>query len=251
MDIAIRLTNLTRRFGATTAVDDVSLDVPAGSFFAFLGPNGAGKTTTVRMMTGLLEPTAGDVEILGHSIGSSLVDVKRCIGVVPDDLALFERLSLIEHLELAGRATDLDDAETALRSEDLLRFLELWDDRGTHAVDASTGMKKKLALALALIHNPRVLFLDEPFEGIDPVAGRRIRDLLLDLNRRGVTIFLTSHILEIVERLATRVAIISAGRVVRDTTLDALASEGHTLEDAFVAAVGRSAPTSGELSWLG
>lgn len=250
MEPAVRIDGLTRRFGDFVAVDDISLDVPAGSFYGFLGPNGAGKSTTVRMLTGLLEPTAGDAFIQGHSIRTSPVEVKRLIGVVPDDLALFDRLSHWEHLTLVGRVTGLTREDTERRAEDLLKLLDLWEDRGKLVVDSSHGMKKKLALSLALIHAPRVLFLDEPFEGIDPIAGKAIRDLLARLAKSGVTIFLTSHILEIIERLADRVAIIARGKIALDTTLADIRAGGGSLEDAFVRAVGEEAAEVSELPWL-
>jgi len=247
---ALVVRNVSRRFGAKVAVDDISLEVPGGTFYGFLGPNGAGKSTTVRMLTGLLPPTQGDAWIEGRSILSEPVEAKRIIGVVPDQLALFDRLSLWEHLVFAAQIYGLPIADTERRAEDLLRLLDLWEDRGTYAVDASHGMRKKTALAMALIHRPRVLFLDEPFEGIDPIASRNVRDLLAQLARSGVTIFLTSHILEIIERLADRVAIIVNGRIARETSLQALRESGQSLEDAFVQAVGAPAERP-ELTWLG
>lgn len=250
--MAIRIEGLTKRFGDKEAVAGIDLTVPEGSFFGFLGPNGAGKTTTIRMVTGLLAPTAGDAFLAGHSITQDPFEAKRSIGVVPDDLALFDRLSLWEHLTMVGRIYQLDAAETERRAGDLLNVLGLWEDRGTFAGDCSHGMRKKLALALALIHNPRILFLDEPFEGIDPLAGRVLRDLLQRLSQRGTTIFLTSHILEIIERLVDRVAIIVDGSIALETTLEQLRGEGRTLEDAFVAAAGKDAAGAGELElpWL-
>ena len=249
--MAIRIEGLTKRFGKKEAVQGIDLEIPQGSFFGFLGPNGAGKTTTIRMVTGLLAPTAGDAFLAGHSIVNDAFAAKRSIGVVPDDLALFDRLSLWEHLTLVGRIYDLDAAETEQRAGELLKVLGLWEDRGTFAGDSSHGMRKKLALAMALIHNPEILFLDEPFEGIDPLAGRVLRDLLQRLSARGTTIFLTSHILEIIERLVDRVAIIVDGRIALETSLEQLAAEGRTLEDAFVTAAGDQAGGGeAELSWL-
>lgn len=247
---AIELRGLTRRFGARVAVDDVSLTIPRGCSFGFLGPNGAGKSTTVRMLTGLLAPDSGDALIGGRSIRTDALAVKREVGVVPDNLALFERLSLWEHLTMIGCVFGLAKDETARRAEDLLRLLDLWDDRGTYAVDASHGMRKKLALAIALIHNPKTLFLDEPFEGIDPIAGKQIRLLLATLARRGVTIFMTSHILEIVERLADRYAIIAKGRIVAQGTLEEMRASGRSLDDLFAESVGARDAEPPELSWL-
>lgn len=250
MSSIIALRGLSRRFGEKVAVDGIDLDIARGAFLGFLGPNGAGKTTTVRMITGLLEPTAGDAEIAGHSIRRDPVAVKRLIGVVPDSLALFDRLSLWEHLTLVGQVHDLSRTETESRATELLQLLGLWDDRATYAIDASHGMRKKLALALALIHAPRVLFLDEPFEGIDPIAGKVLRDLLRRLSRSGTTIFLTSHILEVVERLVDRLTIIVKGRIVLDDALAALRQDGRSLEDIFIAAAGDGANADVELNWL-
>jgi ABC-2 type transport system ATP-binding protein len=246
----ISVRGLTRRFGDKTAVAGVDLDIPRGSFFGFLGPNGAGKTTTIRMLTGLLAPTAGEVEIAGHSIQHEPVAVKRLIGVVPDTLALFDRLSLWEHLTLVGQVYGLSRPETESRARELLTLLGLWEERGTYAVDASHGMRKKLALAIALIHAPRILFLDEPFEGIDPIAGKVLRDLLRRLSSQGTTIFLTSHILEIVERLVDRLAIIVRGEIVLNDELAVLQQDGRSIEEIFIEAAGAEAVEKVELRWL-
>lgn len=247
---AIDIRNLTKRFGDFTAVDGIDLRVPRGSFYGFLGLNGAGKSTTVRMLTGLLPPTSGDALVEGLSIGTAGVEVKRRIGVLPDDLALFDRLTLWEHLTLSGPIYGLSKAETESRGADLLKLLDLWEERGTFAAEASHGMRKKTALALALVHNPRVLFLDEPFEGIDPVSGKAIRDLLVMLAQRGITIFITSHILEIIERLADRVAIIDGGRIVLETTMAEVQVSGKRLEEMFVDAVGGGKGEGVDLEWL-
>jgi len=241
---------LVRRFGDKVAVDGIDLAVPRGSFYGFLGPNGAGKTTTVRMLTGLLSPTAGEALIDGRSIGKDPIAIKQQIGVVPDSLALFDRLSLWEHLTMVGRIYGLSQTETESRGQELLTLLGLWDDRGVYAVDASHGMRKKTALAIALLHGPELLFLDEPFEGIDPIAGKVLRDLLRQLSRRGTTIFLTSHILEIIERLVDRVAVIVNGRIELDDRLAELQRDGGTLEQAFIAAAGADQVGEVDLSWL-
>lgn len=247
--LAIETRGLTRRFGAHLAVDHVDLHVPPGCLYGFLGPNGAGKSTTVRMMTGLLDPNEGETLIEGRSLGAEPIAVKRRIGVLPDDLALFERLSYWEHLTLAGRIYGLDRADTETRAQDLLEMLDLWSHRGAYAVDGSHGMRKKLALAVALIHNPRVLFLDEPFEGIDPIAGKHIRDLLQRLTDRGVTVFLTSHILEIIERLADRIGIIAEGQMRAEVEVTELRRSGRTVEDLFVESVGERTREL-ELPWM-
>lgn len=249
-DPVIMTRRLVRRFGDKTAVAGIDLAVPQGSFFGFLGPNGAGKTTTLRIMTGLLAPSEGEVMIAGLSIQREPVAVKRLIGVVPDTLALFDRLSFWEHLTLVGQVYGLSRTETESRATELLQLLGLWDDRGVYAVDASHGMRKKLALAIALIHAPRILFLDEPFEGIDPIAGKVLRDLLRRLSSRGTTIFLTSHILEIIERLVDRLAIIVRGEIVLDGELSVLTADGRSLEEVFIGAAGAGAAQEVDLKWL-
>ena len=248
-ELAIEARGLTRRFGSRTAVDGIDLAVPRGAFFALLGPNGAGKTTTVRMLTGLLHPSAGTVRILDRSLEHDDLPIKRQIGVVPDDLALFDRLTVWEHVTMVGEVYDLSPDETRARGESLLEFLDLHSSRDVVAGEASTGMRKKLALALALLHRPEVLFLDEPFEAIDPISGRHLRSLLEQLAARGVTIFLTSHILEIVERLADHVAILHQGRLARQITR-AEWSGDRSLEAQFFEATGGSARSGVDLDWL-
>ncbi len=249
--MTIEIQSLAKAFGKKEAVKGIDLTVPTGSFFGFLGPNGAGKTTTIRMVTGLLAPTAGDAILAGHSIVQDALAAKKNIGVVPDDLALFDRLSLWEHLTMAGSIYRLSKDDTQTRAEDLLKVMGLWDDRGTFAGDSSHGMRKKLALAMALIHKPAILFLDEPFEGIDPIAGKVLRQLLQRMSAGGTTIFLTSHILEIIEKLVDRVAIIVDGEIAIDSTLDELAASGRTLEEAFSEAAGEQFSDSEmDLPWL-
>ena len=204
------------------ALDGVDLDVPAGSLFGFLGPNGAGKSTMVRILTGLLEPTEGSAEVLGIDVASRARDLRQRIGVIPDFPHLFERLSGDEYLTFLGRIHGLDKAVIDERKADLLGFTELLGDADRLIADYSHGMRKKIALCGALLHAPRVLFLDEPFEGIDPSASIDIRKLLLNLAGSGVTVFLTSHVLEIVERLCTHVAILVDGKVAANGTRDEL-----------------------------
>src|SRR5438309_6801791 len=211
MTLAIETRDLTKSFGRLVAVRHLNLQVPKGTIFGFLGPNGSGKSTTVKMLTGLLTPTEGEVFINGISIRADALEIKKSIGVLPENLALFDYLTLWEHLKMVGPIYGLGREETAQRAEQMLRHLDLWNSRHTFANQASYGMKKKCSLAMALLHNPRVLFLDEPFEGIDPVSSRNIKDVLLRLSERGVTIFLTSHILEVVERLVQTFAIIVHG----------------------------------------
>jgi ABC-2 type transport system ATP-binding protein len=258
-DIAIATEKLTRKFGELTAVDGVDLQVESGQFFGFLGPNGAGKSTTIKMLTGLLVPTAGRVSLLGMDFAQHPVEVKRQIGVVPEGMGLFERLTAPEYLEFVGRMYGLDKPTTRKRSEELLEIMQLADRSKTLIADYSHGMQKKLALAAAVIHGPRILFLDEPFEGVDALAAGALKELLGRMTERGVTIFLTSHVLEIVERLCSHVAIIRRGRLVAQGSIDQLragvtGAEGRTLtlEDIFLSVVGEGAdrPQVEELTWL-
>ena len=248
-ELAIEARGLTRRFGTKTVVDHIDLSVARGSFFAMLGPNGAGKTTTVRMLTGLLAPSEGTIRILDRSLERDDLQIKKQVGVVPDDLALFDRLSLWEHVTMVGEVYELPEPEIRARGESLLEFLDLSASRDTMAGEASTGMRKKLALALALLHRPDVLFLDEPFEAIDPTSGRHLRSLLERLAQRGVTIFLTSHILEIVERLADEVVILREGKIARHLR-KADWTSGASLEAHFLEATGGRAESGVDLDWL-
>lgn len=241
--------NLSKSFGRLLAVQNLNLHVPRGSIFGFLGPNGSGKSTTVKMLTGLLQPTTGDALIGGTSILTAPVEVKQKIGVLPEDLALFEALTIWEHLLLSGPVYGLSKDQITQRGEQLLAYLDLWSNRNTYVDEASTGMRKKCALAMALLHNPQVLFLDEPFEGIDPVTSRNIKDLLIKIARKGVTVFLTSHILEVVERLVDSFAIIVSGEIVCSQTMEETLNAGETLEDLFFRHVVR--PHAEELEWIG
>ncbi|HEY0004120.1 MAG TPA: ABC transporter ATP-binding protein [Pyrinomonadaceae bacterium] len=235
--LAVKTQRLVRRFGDFTAVDHIDLSVERGRFFGFLGPNGAGKSTTIKMLTGLLAPTSGEVRVLGLDLSLEPLEVKRRIGVVPEDLNLFERLTGAEMLAFTGRMYGLGKPEIAERSQELLALMELEDEPKKLVVDYSHGMKKKLSLACALIHRPEILFLDEPFEGVDAIASRTLKDLLSRMTARGLTVFLTSHVLEIVERLCTEIAIISQGRLVASGSLDQL-RQGIKVEQDGVAAVG-------------
>ncbi|HHQ48372.1 MAG TPA: ABC transporter ATP-binding protein [Acidobacteria bacterium] len=255
--VAVETEGLVRSFGELRAVDGLDLSVARGSFFGFLGPNGAGKSTTLKILTGLLEPTAGTARILGFDVVRNPREAKALIGVVPEELMLFDRLSGTEYLELVGRLYGMPRVEIASRSEELLDVLGLADAGSRLIVDYSHGMQKKLSLAAAILHDPEVLFLDEPFEGIDAVAARLIKNILNRLRDRGVTVFLTSHILEIVERLCTDIAIIDHGRLVAHGTLEELrrgvpARNGRpsTLEELFLSLVGGEEINGGELSWI-
>ncbi|MFN7927782.1 MAG: ABC transporter ATP-binding protein [Blastocatellia bacterium] len=250
--VALRLRHLTRRFGDFAAVNNLNLEVQRGAFLGFLGPNGAGKSTTIKMVTGLLAPTQGQIEILGQDLSRDPLAVKRLIGVVPEDLNLFDRLTGAEYLTFVGRMHELERKVIAERTAELLRIMELEDKPKSLIIEYSHGMRKKISLAAALIHSPQVLFLDEPFEGVDAVAARVIKNLLERMRERGVTIFLTSHILEIVERLCTDIAIINHGQLIVAGPLDELrAQAGTNLEDYFVHLVGGERPLTDTLSWIG
>ena len=265
--LAIATQHLTRRFGQLVAVDDVDLRVTPGQFFGFLGPNGAGKSTTIKMLTGLLAPSAGRMEILGLDLAQNPVEVKRQIGVVPEGMALFGRLTGAEYLNFAARMYGLDRETAAKRTAELLEFMGLADQSRTLITDYSHGMQKKLALAAAVIHGPKILFLDEPFEGVDAIASGTLKAMLQRMIARGATIFLTSHVLEIVERLCSHVGIIHRGKLVAQGSLEELragvqahrspdspnapAGETLTLEEIFLRIVGGSRITDQELSWLG
>jgi ABC-2 type transport system ATP-binding protein len=258
---AIATENLSRRFGELVAVENVNLQVAPGQFFGFLGPNGAGKSTTIKMLTGLLAPTSGRIQILATDMASNPVEVKRQIGVVPEGMALFGRLTGAEYLNFVGRMYGLDPTTAAKRTAELLEFMQLVDQPKALITDYSHGMQKKLALAAAVIHGPRILFLDEPFEGVDAVASNTLKAMLQSMIARGATIFLTSHVLEIVERLCSHVGIIHKGHLVAQGSIEdlragvesqspALQGEKLTLEQIFLRIVGGSRPVEQELSWL-
>jgi ABC-2 type transport system ATP-binding protein len=228
----ISCTGLTRVFGPKRVVNDISFSLPRGSICAFLGPNGAGKSTTLKMLTGLLHPTSGMASVAGMDVfgEQDSLTLKRRIGVMPEGLGLFDELSVEEHLHLCGPIYGLSRDETRIRANQLLRALDLEDGRHTYAYHCSHGMRKKTALAMALLHNPEVLFLDEPFEGIDPVTAELIRDLLLTLAERGVTIFFTSHLLAMAERLASHCIVIRQGQIAWDSKVAELPA---TLQELY------------------
>lgn len=252
MDWALETRGLRRTFGEIVAVDGIDLEVPSGSFYGFLGPNGAGKSTTIKCLTGLLRPSAGDVRILGLDPRRDAIEIKRRVGVVPEELALFDRLSGSETLTFVGQVHGLEPQTLAARSIELLHLMDLERAANQLVADYSHGMRKKLALAVALLPAPRLLFLDEPFEGIDAVASRQIRSLLLSFVGGGGTIFLTSHILDIVERLCDRIGVIHHGQLVAQGSLDELraTSPGGTLEELFLELIGAGQDTLITLDWL-
>ena len=253
MELAVETHGLTRDFGTFRAVDGIDLAVPAGSFYGFLGPNGAGKSPTIKCLTGLLRPTAGTMRILGVDPIREAVSVKKRIGVVPEDLALFDRLSAQETLTFVSQVHGLDPATARSRSADLLELMDLKGAGTTLVTDYSHGMRKKLSLAAALLPGPRLLFLDEPFEGIDAVASRQIKDLLQSFVTRGGTIFLTSHILEIIERLCTHIGVIASGKLVAQGPIEELRAgggSGQTLEELFIHMVGGESRAHMSLDWI-
>jgi len=245
---AISVHDLRKSYGDKHAVDGVNLEVPRGSFFGFLGPNGAGKSTTIRMLTGLIPPDSGSIEILGYHMPEDELSIKQRIGLVPDESLLFDRLTGLEYLEFVGRMYSLPRATAIERARGLLDLFQLQVDRKMIG-DYSKGMRKRVAMAASLIHHPDLFLMDEPFEGVDAVGARLMKDILLDQVRRGATVFLTSHVLEVVERLCDRIAVIHQGKIVSSGTLEELRADGGSLEDAFVRLVGAEGRVE-RLDWL-
>ena len=246
---AIEVRDLRKIYGTKAAVDGLSLSVPRGCFFGFLGPNGAGKSTTIRMLTGLIPPTSGSIELLGMSLIEHGLEIKKRIGLVPDESLLFDRLTGREFLEFVGRMYGLQRPTARERARALLGLFELQDTGRKLIAEYSKGMRKRVAMAASLIHHPDLFLMDEPFEGVDAVGARLMKEILVDQVRRGATIFLTSHVLEVVERLCDRVAIINEGKIVTEGTLDELRAGSETLEDVFVRAVGAERDFE-RLEWL-
>ena len=243
------LRGLVKRFDTKLAVAGVDLDVPAGSFYGLLGPNGAGKTTTLSMSVGLLRPDAGAAYVLGHDVWRDPVEAKRRLGVLPDGVRMFDRLTGAELLAYNGLLRGMAAAEVDARARDLLDVLGLADAGRTLVVDYSAGMKKKIGLACALLHAPRMLVLDEPFEAVDPVSAALIRDILHRYVHSGGTVIFSSHVMEVVEKLCTHVAILTDGVIKAVGTLDQIRG-GRALEEVFVEVVGGRMATGLELSWL-
>jgi len=248
MSPAILVRDLRKSYGLKAAVDGVDLEVPRGSFFGFLGPNGAGKSTTIRMLTGLIPPDSGTIEILGRKLPGEELAIKGSIGLVPDESLLFDRLSGMEFLEFVGRMYGLARPTALERAGELMDLMQLPANRQIVG-EYSKGMRKRVAMAASLIHHPELFLMDEPFEGVDAVGARVMKDILTDQVRRGATIFLTTHVLEVVERLCDRVAIINQGRILAGGTLSELRAASESLEDAFVRLLG-AAPSTGRLEWL-
>lgn len=246
---AISVHHLRKLYGAKPAVDGLDLEVPRGCFFGFLGPNGAGKTTTIRMLMGLAPPTSGTIELLGLPMPDRALEVKGRIGLVPDESLLFDHLTGLEFTEFVGRMYGLDRPRAKERAKELLELFQLNGEPRKLIGDYSKGMRKRVAMAAALIHRPELFLLDEPFEGVDAVGARLMKEILLEQVRHGATVFLTSHVLEVVERLCDRVAIIHDGRLVLSGTMSELRTGSETLEDVFVRVVGAERPVE-SLDWL-
>jgi ABC-2 type transport system ATP-binding protein len=247
-DSAIAIRDLHKVYGGKVAVDGLTLTVPRGCFFGFLGPNGAGKSTTIRMLTGLIPPTSGHIELLGMPMPEQEIEIKKRVGLVPDESLLFDRLTGAEFLEFVGRMYGLARSIARERGRELLELFELTEPRKLIA-EYSKGMRKRVAMAASLIHRPELFLMDEPFEGVDAVGARLMKDILLDQVRHGATIFLTSHVLEVVERLCDRVAIIHEGKIVREGSMQELRAGSETLEDVFVRVVGAERAFE-RLDWL-
>ncbi|MEV8536316.1 ABC transporter ATP-binding protein [Streptomyces sp. NPDC051211] len=249
---AVRITGLWKQFGEQIAVSGVDLELPAGRFIGLVGPNGAGKTTTLSMVTGLLRPDQGRIEVAGHDVWADPAAVKARIGILPEGLRLFERLSGRELLGYIGRLRGLPGQETDKRATQLLEVLDLAGSQHKLVVDYSTGMRKKIGLAAALLHNPEVLFLDEPFEGVGPVSAQTIRGVLERYTASGATVVFSSHVMELVESLCDWVAVMAAGRIRAAGPLADVRGDAPSLQSAFLELVGAQRLTAGDsLDWLG
>jgi len=249
--LAIETRNLSRIFGDRTAVSSLDLQVEAGTFYGFLGPNGAGKSTTIKMLTGLISPTEGSISVLGKNMldNNESIEAKRSMGVVPENLALFDNLTAFEYLTFVGRVHGLPKVTIRQRSDEMLSLLSLEQETKKLVLEYSHGMRKKLSLAAALLANPKLLFLDEPFEGVDAVASVTIRDLLSGFVANGSTVFLTSHVLDIVERLCSHVGIIMNGKIILQSSMEEIRFKG-TLEKCFLEVAGADTSTVRKLDWL-
>ncbi len=246
---AVVMRGLAKRYGHKDAVVGINLDIPRGCFFGLVGPNGAGKTTTIRMCTGLLRPDAGQVWLNGLDVWTDTVSAKALLGVLPAEAKLFDRLTGRELLEYSGLLRGMSPGDVAVRFAEVFQVLDLNEAGDTLVVDYSTGMRKKIALACAILHNPAILFLDEPFESVDPVATRTIRDVLERFTAGGGTVIFSSHVMEVVERICDRVAIMDRGRIIAEGATEAIRA-GRRLEDVFVELVASAPHSGGELGWL-
>lgn len=247
-DFAVCIAHLTKIFGTKRAVNDLSLNIPTGSFFGLVGPNGAGKTTTLNMTTGLLVPDFGSITILGKDVWSDVNAAKRRIGVMPQADQLFDRLTGSQLLVYSGMLRGMKRQESVSRSRDLLRAFDLDSAADTMVADYSAGMTKKISLATAMIHSPRILFLDEPFESVDPVSSANLRDILVEYAQTGGTVIVSSHVMALVEKMCTHVAVIDKGMVKAAGTVEEVAA-GEDLEDRFLDLVG-GRHAAAHIAWL-
>jgi ABC-2 type transport system ATP-binding protein len=235
---ALEITQLSKRYGDHLAVNSLSLRIEAGMFYALLGPNGAGKTTTLRMVAGLLQPDNGDIEIFGHSLSKAAIEAKRLLAYLPDDPMLYSKLRPLEYLEFVAGLWSIPSQQAEATAIELLKVLDLWKVRGEYIESFSRGMKQKLALAGGFIHQPKLIILDEPLTGLDAGAARLVKDMLSDYVKQGNTVILTTHIMEIAERMANRIGIINKGSLVAEGTLAELrvcsGNQEETLEEIFL-----------------
>jgi ABC-2 type transport system ATP-binding protein len=242
---ALAISGLDKTFGAKRVVDNLSLEVRAGELYALLGPNGAGKTTILRMVAGLLQPDRGSIQVFGLDALAEPLAAKRMIAWTPDEPLLYDRLNPMEYLEFVAGLWGVDAKQAQARAEDLLRLLGLWEERAQRCEGFSRGMKQKTALAAALIHDPRLLILDEPLTGLDAGSARQVKRVLRERVNAGATVIMTTHILEVAERMAERIGVIAKGRLIAEGTFEQLQRQvGHgagTLEDTFLALVAEAA----------
>lgn len=245
---AVSIRGFVKTFGKKVAVDNLSLDIPAGSFYGLVGPNGAGKTTTIKMLTGLLMPDAGSASIFGNDVWSDVNSAKRSIGLMPQADEIFKTITGLQLLTYAGMLRDMSRAESVNRANDLLSAFDLTEAANTIVSDYSTGMTKKICLATAMIHSPRVLVLDEPFEAVDPVSSANLKDILAEYVSTGGTVIISSHVMELVEKMCSHVAIINEGHVAASGTLEEVA-QGKDLEDRFMELVG-GRHAAARIDWL-
>ena len=245
---AVSIRGFVKTFGKKVAVDNLSLDIPAGSFYGLVGPNGAGKTTTIKMLTGLLMPDAGSASIFGNDVWSNVNSAKRAIGLMPQADEIFKTITGLQLLTYAGMLRDMSRAESVKRANDLLSAFDLTEAANTMVSDYSTGMTKKICLATAMIHSPRVLVLDEPFEAVDPVSSANLKDILAEYVSTGGTVIISSHVMELVEKMCSHVAIINEGHVAAAGSLEEVA-QGKNLEDRFMELVG-GRHAAARIDWL-
>ena len=245
---AVSIRGFVKTFGKKVAVDNLSLDIPAGSFYGLVGPNGAGKTTTIKMLTGLLMPDAGSASIFGNDVWSDVNSAKRAIGLMPQADEIFKTITGLQLLTYAGMLREMSRAESVKRANDLLSAFDLTEAANTMVSDYSTGMTKKICLATAMIHSPRVLVLDEPFEAVDPVSSANLKDILAEYVSTGGTVIISSHVMELVEKMCSHVAIINEGHVAAAGTLEEVA-QGKNLEDRFMELVG-GRHAAARIDWL-